>query len=310
MEARGKPRGADVPSSTKERILDVTADMFRHYGYTGTGLKQIVTNANAPFGSVYHFFPGGKEELGVAVIRRSGRMYYELFETILDGAPDPVAGIADFFAGAAEVLRQTDFADACPIATVALEVANRNEPLRQATAEVFESWVVGAAARLTAAGIPADRARTVATLVISTLEGAFVLSRASRTTEAVDVAGEAAAAAVRAALPHRTRPARRGHHSVEHRARSTPGRAVPEGSGRPIGLKTPWPGPVVCCSSRGASAPGRSTPRCSAPPVHSLPRRRRGALRRARPPPTLQSRRGRGPARCAGGRPAGADPSS
>jgi len=130
-------------------------------------------------------------------------MYYELFETVLDGAPDPVAGVADFFAGAAEVLRQTDFADACPIATVALEVANRNEPLRQATADVFESWIAGAAARLSAAGIPPDRARALATLVISTLEGAFVLSRASRTTEAVEVAGEAAVAAVRAALPAR-----------------------------------------------------------------------------------------------------------
>jgi len=194
-----------MPSSTKERILDVTADLFRQYGYTGTGLKQIVTNANAPFGSVYHFFPGGKEQLGVAVIRRSGQLYFELFETVLAGAPDPVTGVADFFAGAAEVLRQTDYADACPIAAVALEVASRSEPLRQATADVFESWITGAAARLTTAGIPADTARPLAILVISALEGAFVLSRASRTTEALEVAGEAATAAVRAALPREAR---------------------------------------------------------------------------------------------------------
>jgi len=53
-----------VPSSTKERILDVTADLFRQYGYTGTGLKQIVTNANAPFGSLYHFFPAARSSSG------------------------------------------------------------------------------------------------------------------------------------------------------------------------------------------------------------------------------------------------------
>ena len=107
-----------MPTRTKDRILDVTADLFRQYGFTGTGMKQIVAAANAPFGSLYHYFPGGKEELGVAVIHRSGEMYFELFETVVEAAPDLVSGVRDFFAGAALVLRDTDYADACPIATV------------------------------------------------------------------------------------------------------------------------------------------------------------------------------------------------
>jgi AcrR family transcriptional regulator len=188
-----------VPASTRDRILDVTADLFRQYGFTGTGMKQIVTAANAPFGSLYHYFPGGKEELGVEVIHRSGEMYFALFEAVVDAAPDPVRGVRDFFAGAAEVLRETDYADACPIATVALEVASASEPLRQATAEVFDRWITGAAARLARDGVPAEAARELAVLIISMLEGAFVLSRASRSTEALDVAGTAAAAAVQAA---------------------------------------------------------------------------------------------------------------
>jgi AcrR family transcriptional regulator len=187
-------------NTTKDRILDVTADLFRRYGYTGTGMKQIVAEANAPFGSLYHFFPGGKEQLGDEVIRRSGRMYFELFEAIFGAADDPVSGVGDFFAGAAEVLRQTDYADACPIATVALEVASTNEPLRQATADVFESWVDGASKYMTAVGIHGDRARSLAISVIALLEGAFILSRASHTTEAMEAAGAAATAMVEAAL--------------------------------------------------------------------------------------------------------------
>lgn len=188
-------------ASTKDRILDTTAELFRRYGYTGTGMKQIVEEANAPFGSLYHFFPGGKEQLGDEVIRRSGRMYFELFEAIYDEAPDPATGVGDFFAGAAEVLRETDYADACPIATVALEVANTSEPLRQATAEVFESWIEGATERFAEAGISGAKARELATSIIAALEGAFVLSRAIRSTEPVEIAGAAASAAVRAALP-------------------------------------------------------------------------------------------------------------
>ncbi len=48
-----------MPSTTKERILDSTAELFRRQGYAGTGMKQIAAEAAAPFGSVYHFFPGG-----------------------------------------------------------------------------------------------------------------------------------------------------------------------------------------------------------------------------------------------------------
>src|SRR5450755_2832956 len=126
------------PAPTKERILDSTAALFMRYGYTGTGLKQIVADANAPFGSLYHHFPGGKQELGVEVIHRSGAMYLELVGGVVDAAPDILSGVRDCFEGAAEVLRATDYADACPIETVALEVASTNEPLREATAQVFE----------------------------------------------------------------------------------------------------------------------------------------------------------------------------
>jgi AcrR family transcriptional regulator len=186
--------------STKDRILEVTAELFRRYGYNGAGLKQIVANANATFGSVYHFFPGGKEELGVEVVRRSGQMYLELAEAVIGGAPDVATGVSYFFGGAAEVLRQSDFIDACPIETVALEVASTNEALRQATADVFESWVAGVGAMLAAAGIDEDRARELAIVAICALEGAFVLSRAARTTEAVERAGAAMHAMVSAAV--------------------------------------------------------------------------------------------------------------
>jgi AcrR family transcriptional regulator len=187
-------------ATTKERILETTAELFRRYGYTGTGLKQIVTEANAPFGSLYHFFPGGKEQLGGEVILRSGQMYADLVEAFFDAAPDPATGAHDVFAAAAEVLRQTDYADACPIATVALEVANTNEPLRQATAEVFDSWIERGTGKLTDAGIDPTRGRELATMLIALLEGSFVLCRALRTTEPLAIAGTAARAAIQEAL--------------------------------------------------------------------------------------------------------------
>ena len=189
-----------MAAGTKDRIMDTTAQLFQRYGYTGTGLKQIVAAANAPFGSIYHHFPNGKAQLGEEVIRRSGEMYKELFEAIFDASPDVVTATSNFFLGAAETLRQTDYADACPIETVALEVASTNEPLRMATADVFESWIATGTARLSAAGIAAAEARRLTLIFLAALEGAFVLCRASQTTEALEVAGEHMAATVQAAL--------------------------------------------------------------------------------------------------------------
>jgi AcrR family transcriptional regulator len=189
-----------MPSDTKDRILDTTAELFRRQGYMGTGMKQIAAEAAAPFGSLYHFFPGGKEDLGREVILTSGRLYTQLFAAIALKAPDVPTAVADFFAGAAETLRETDYADACPIATVALEVASTNEPLREATAEVFTEWIDGATEYFTSAGIARGRSRELAFAMLCLLEGAFIFSRAMRSTESLDVAGATAVEVVRQAL--------------------------------------------------------------------------------------------------------------
>ena len=140
-------------ANTRERIVTTTAELFGRQGYNATGLKQIVAMAQAPFGSLYHFFPGGKEQLGAEVIRWSGAVYAQLLAAIFDPAPDVATAIEDFFTGAAAHLQETDYADACPIATVALEVASTSDTLRQATADVFGSWIAELTERFVAAGI-------------------------------------------------------------------------------------------------------------------------------------------------------------
>jgi AcrR family transcriptional regulator len=187
-------------AGTKERLLDSSAELLRRQGYAGTGIKQILAGAQVPFGSLYHFFPGGKEQLGAETIRTSGRLYIELFAAIAAQAPDVPSAVEGFFDGAAETLLETDYADACPIATVALEVSSTNAQLRQACAEVFDAWIDGATSYFCAGGIEVGAARELALNMLCLLEGAFVFCRALRSTEPLQVAGASAVAATRAAL--------------------------------------------------------------------------------------------------------------
>ncbi len=167
-------------------------------------MRQVVAAAQAPFGSLYHHFPGGKEQLGEEVIRVAGGMYGELVAAILDSGPDDlVAATEQAFALAAQHLEESGWEDACPIATIALEVASTSEPMRRASAEVFEQWFAALAARFGAAGIAPDAARELALTWLMLLEGGFLFCRAARTREALHVAGRQAAAAVAAALPPR-----------------------------------------------------------------------------------------------------------
>ncbi|MGZ4349938.1 MAG: TetR/AcrR family transcriptional regulator, partial [Solirubrobacteraceae bacterium] len=161
-------------SQTRDRIVDTSADLLRRQGYTATGVKQIVREARAPFGSIYHFFPGGKEELGAAAIRRSGALYEELIPAVFDPAPDLVSAVRAFFDGAAAQLEDSEYEDACPIATVALEVSSTSEPMREACADVFESWIAAGVPRFTAEGLDEETARELVVAMIAALEGAFV----------------------------------------------------------------------------------------------------------------------------------------
>ncbi len=199
------PADAEAPgrASTRDRILEASTELFSRQGYSGTGLKAILAMSNAPYGSLYHHFPGGKEELGAAAITLAGTGYRDLVAAIFAPDIDVVTATSNFAEGAAAVLELTDFADACPIATIALEISSTSEPMRRAAAAAFESWLAVLTDRFHDVGIGAPRARELAIELFCAVEGAFILCRATRDATPMRTIGRAQAASVAAALPHR-----------------------------------------------------------------------------------------------------------
>ncbi len=186
---------------TRARLLEASAQLFRQQGYAGTGLKQITAAGQAPWGSLYHFFPGGKEQLGAEAIAHSGQRYLRLFDLVYArSGSDPAQSIHDFFHLSAEALEKSGFADGCPIATVALEAASTSEPLRHACHAVFVSWQQATAAFLTRSGAAPDRAAELATYVLAAFEGAIVLSRAAHDTRPLAVTAAIVTATIHAEL--------------------------------------------------------------------------------------------------------------
>ncbi len=176
-------------ADTRDRLVATTAELFQRQGFNGTSMKQITDGAKATTGSLYHFFPGGKDELAAEVIRTAGAGYLELFQLVTAVAKTPAEAISMLFEGAAATLEQSDYVDACPIFTVALEVASADEPLRLACDDVFGTWTATATAMFRRDGMAPKAAKALAATVIAALGGAFILARTARDADVMRAVG-------------------------------------------------------------------------------------------------------------------------
>jgi TetR/AcrR family transcriptional repressor of lmrAB and yxaGH operons len=178
-----------MPPSGRDRLLDAAVDLLQRQGYHGTGLNELLERSGAPRGSLYHYFPEGKEQIGAEAIARAGDQVAGAVEHLLRAersVPDAVEALAGLLAAG---LEGSDFERGCPLATTTLEVAARSEPIRSAAQEGFERWLAPLRARLEAAGFDGEQAAERADLVIGALEGALVLARARRDAEVLRRAG-------------------------------------------------------------------------------------------------------------------------
>jgi TetR/AcrR family transcriptional repressor of lmrAB and yxaGH operons len=197
---RASTDGPRAERPSREAFLDATALLLRRQGYNATAINAIVARSGAPKGSLYFHFPGGKEQLAVEAMARSGEQLRRAIVAIVSGA-DPAAdrpGAAGSLGDAlgrlvdamAAGLQGSGYADGCPIATVTLEAATGSDAVRSTADAVFTSWLIVLEERLVASGMEPARAQRRALFVLAALEGALILARARRDTEPLSAVRE------------------------------------------------------------------------------------------------------------------------
>ncbi|WAL96712.1 TetR/AcrR family transcriptional regulator [Streptomyces sp. Je 1-369] len=174
---------------TRDRIVVVAARLIQRQGYVGTGIKQIAREAEATLGSVYHFFPGGKEAVAVAAIKHSEEEFAAVLRDALSREADPGVAVEGCAVQLAVLLRESGWTDGCPVTAAALETLGTESEIQQVCAYALRGWERIVEERLLDAGFAADDAREVSTTVISALEGAEVTSQVSRSEEPLRAAG-------------------------------------------------------------------------------------------------------------------------
>jgi AcrR family transcriptional regulator len=195
-------------SETKERLLRAGERLFRAQGYSGTGLKQLAAEAQAPWSSMYHFFPDGKEQLAEEVIRYGGELYAQMIRQCFAAYPDPRDAVAAMFSGEAKILRSSGFRNGCPVASVALDVASTTDKVRKPCAEVFGSWIDTLAEGIAATGMAEETATDLASYILAALEGAIILSRTSKSVKPLEQTAQFVLHTLEQKLPRRPRKAK------------------------------------------------------------------------------------------------------
>jgi TetR/AcrR family transcriptional regulator, lmrAB and yxaGH operons repressor len=174
-----------MPPETADRLTDAVLLAVRQHGYAGTGMQTLLRDTGVSSSSMYHFFPGGKEELVAAAVRRSGLDAAERIAAVFE-AYDAVEGITRIFAAAATEMEGHDFIRGCPIGVPATEAAADSVAIREAVSEVFAAWADAYATALRAGGVDDERAASLGRFIVAAYEGSVTLARATRSTQPYD----------------------------------------------------------------------------------------------------------------------------
>ena len=186
--AEGASGGVARTADTRARLVAATAALLQRQGYEATSIKRIITEAGATFGSLYHFFPEGKEQLAAEALRHGADDFADLLQRGLMTSEDPGEAVANCALLLADTLRDSDWTDGCPVAATALEIIGRSPLIQHASDEALTRWRELIATKLRAGGVADPSATALACTVLSTLEGAELLCRVSGNDEPLRLA--------------------------------------------------------------------------------------------------------------------------
>ncbi|MFF6995439.1 TetR/AcrR family transcriptional regulator [Streptomyces sp. NPDC008313] len=166
------------------------AQLIRRDGVASTGMREVAAHAGAPRGSLQHYFPGGKEQLVNEAVGWAGRYAGNRVARFLAALSEPTPSglFAEMVCQWTDEYEATGFSGGCPVAAATVDWGQSTASTREAAAAAFAAWTGPVARALADMGVPEERAGALATLMISTLEGAILIARAERNVRALTTA--------------------------------------------------------------------------------------------------------------------------
>lgn len=160
--------------TTRENALPALAEAFREYGFEGASLAVLSKATGLGKGSLYNFFPGGKEEMMEAVLAEIDRWFADTIFASLVQAEDPAAAVTAMFDEVTAYFRSGR--RVCLVGALSLNVGGG--AFAATINGYFSRWIAALARCLEVANVPPASAAVLAEEAVSGIQGAIVLARA------------------------------------------------------------------------------------------------------------------------------------
>lgn len=188
-------------SNSRDLIVETAARLFFSQGYHATGLSQIIKESDTPKGSLYHYFPNGKEELAYVCIEKTNEHVLEKFKAVFEQHQTTGDAIQTFIRDMADDTEKSGFTGFLPFSFwAAVETSCISNKLRSACQDVFTDWQEVIADRLQQEGALEVRAKEAALLMISMMEGALIISLTNQSKQPMLTAADYLSAMMKTAV--------------------------------------------------------------------------------------------------------------
>lgn len=167
-------------SSTREKILKTASELMEKQGYCGTGLNEIIQKSGAPKGSLYYYFPDGKEQLASEAILQAGKTVSDRFRERTSAESNAAQAIHDFLYMVAQRMEETNFYTGSTMTMIAMETVVKSKRINQACQQGYMMLIEAFRDKLLSGGMEATRAGDMAEMIIAAVEGGIILSRTYR----------------------------------------------------------------------------------------------------------------------------------
>jgi TetR/AcrR family transcriptional repressor of lmrAB and yxaGH operons len=186
---------------TRDRLIETTEHLIQHRGHHGMALGDVLETSAAPRGSLYFHFPGGKDELVAEATRRGIAAVTENLRSELAADVSPGRAVRRLLKAAAIALQESDFRFGSPTAPLVLDGFDPRSEISTLISSAYTTWIGQFETAFIAAGIPTQRARSLALIVEASFEGLLVICRAERNIEPMLLAARELESVVDGAIP-------------------------------------------------------------------------------------------------------------
>lgn len=179
-----------MATDTRKKMIETTARLVQAKGYHGTSLNDILRESDAPRGSLYFHFPGGKKTLVLEAMKAGVDQVSEAIKNSFEEAADPAEGVMLTYQVLAQAMEESNYQMGCPVSSIVLDMPDIGSELAETCREAYNEWTQMYCDAFIRGGIEPDRARRLAKTVQAASEGAILMARTKQNVQPIEEIGK------------------------------------------------------------------------------------------------------------------------